>query len=55
MLSRLFSLGLESALLLALVDLAHLGEELAKLPVSVVVVVVNYLTGRLIYKGGKGG
>ena len=54
-LSRLFSLGLESALLLALVDLAHLGEELAKLPVSVVVVVVNYLTGRLIYKGGKGG
>ena len=51
--SRLFSLGLESALLLALVDLARWDEDLAKLPVAVVVVVVNYLTGRLVYRGGQ--
>jgi putative flippase GtrA len=51
-LSRLFSLGLESALLLGLVDFLHLDENLAKILVAVVVVVVNYLTGRLVYKGG---
>ena len=51
--SRLFSLGLESALLLALVDLARWDEDLAKLPVAAVVVVVNYLTGRLVYRGGQ--
>lgn len=47
--SRLFSLGLESALLWALVDLLVMGANLAKLPVAVVVVVVNYLTGFLVY------
>ena len=52
-LSRLFSLILESALLFALVDLAGMEENLAKLPVAVVVVVVNYGTGRLVYRGGK--
>ena len=52
-LSRLFSLGLETALLFLLVGLGHLGENLAKLLVAVVVVVVNYWTGRLVYKGGK--
>ena len=51
-LSRLFSLGLESVLLLGLVDLMHVGQNLAKILVAVVVVVVNYLTGRLVYKGG---
>ena len=51
--SRLFSLGLESALLWVLVDLLGLGENLAKLPVAVVVVVVNYLTGFLVYGRGK--
>ena len=48
--SRLFSLGLETALLFLLVDLLHLDELAAKLPVAVLVVVVNYLTGRLVFK-----
>lgn len=49
-LSRLFSLGLETLLLFLMVDLAHLGKNGSKLIVAVVVVVINYLTGLLVYK-----
>lgn len=48
-LSRLFSLGLESLLLYLLVDLARVHQLLAKILVAVVVVVVNYITGRIVY------
>ena len=48
--SRLFSLGVESVLLLVLVELAGIGELIAKLLVAVVVVVLNYLTGLLVFK-----
>lgn len=49
-LSRLFSLGLETVLLLLLVDLLTMNKMAAKLLVAVVVVVVNYLTGLLVFK-----
>lgn len=52
-LSRLFSLGLESVLLFLMVDLAHLNPNVSKLVVAVLVVIVNYLTGRLVYKRKK--
>lgn len=52
-LSRLFSLGLESLLLFLMVDLAQIGPYVAKLLVAVVVVIVNYLTGRLVYRKGR--
>ena len=48
--SRLFSLGLETALLFVLVDLLRADKLIAKLAVAVVVVVVNYLTGLLVFK-----
>ena len=51
--SRLFSLGLESGMLYLLVELARLGVYPAKLLTAVVVVVVNYLTGLLVYGRGK--
>ena len=49
-LSRVFSLGLESLLLLVMVDWMHVGQNVAKIITAVVVVVVNYLTGLLVYK-----
>lgn len=49
-LSRLFSLGLEALLLALMVELLHLDEFIAKLVVSVVTIVVNYLTGKLVFK-----
>lgn len=52
--SRLFSLGLETALLFLLVDLLKADKMVAKLLVAVLVVVVNYLTGLLVFKGKKG-
>lgn len=52
--SRLFSLGLETLLLLLMVELGHVEQNLAKLLVAVVTVVVNYFTGKLVYKGKKG-
>ena len=52
-LSRLFSLGLESLLLFLMVDLASLDQNVSKLLVAVLVVIVNYLTGRLVYKRKK--
>lgn len=52
-LSRLFSLGLETVLLMLLVDLLHVDKMVAKLGVAVLVVVVNYLTGLLVFKRKK--
>ena len=49
-LSRLFSLALEAALLFLTVELFHLDELIAKVAVSVVTIVVNYLTGKLVFK-----
>lgn len=51
-LSRLFSLALESLLLILSVEMLGVGQNLAKILVAVVVVVVNYLTGLLVYKRG---
>lgn len=52
--SRLFSLGLETLLLFVLVDLLHMDKLIAKLAVAVLVVVVNYLTGLLVFKRKRG-
>ena len=52
-LSRLFSLGLETLSLMLLVDLLHMDQMVAKLLVAVMVVIVNYLTGRLVFKRKK--
>lgn len=52
--SRLFSLGLETLLLFVLVDLLHGDKLIAKLAVAVIVVIVNYLTGLLVFKRKKG-
>ena len=41
-------------LLMLLVDLLHVDKLAAKLLVAVVVVVVNYLTGLLVFKRKKG-
>ncbi len=49
-LSRLFSLGLETVMLFVMVECLGAGKILAKLLAAVVVVVVNYLTGLLVYK-----
>ena len=49
-LSRLFSLGLETALLFLLVDRLQIDELAAKIPVAALVIVVNYLTGLLVFK-----
>lgn len=51
-LSRVFTLGLETVLLALMVEWLGCGEYLAKIVVGVVVVVVNYLTGLLVYKKG---
>ena len=49
-LSRVFSLVLEALLLHIMVEMLHLDEFIAKLAVSVVTIVVNYLTGKLVFK-----
>ena len=49
-LSRVFSLVLEALLLALMVEILHLDKLLAKLAVSVVTIVVNYLTGKLVFK-----
>lgn len=48
--SRVFSLGVETALLFVMVELLSIGQNWAKIAVAVVVVVLNYLTGLLVYK-----
>lgn len=49
-LSRVFSLVLEALLLALMVELFHLDKFIAKLVVSVVTIVVNYLTGKLVFQ-----
>ena len=51
--SRLFSLGVETLCLFLLVDLLRMDKMVAKLLVAVLVVVVNYLTGLLVFKHKK--
>lgn len=52
-LSRLFSLGVETLLLLLFVSWLGLDELLVKLVVQVLVVVMNYITGRFVFKRKK--
>ena len=52
--SRVFSLGLETVLLFVLVSWLGAGKMAAKLLVAVLVVIVNYLTGLLVFKRKKG-
>ena len=46
--SRLFSGAVETALLWLLVDVICLSENIAKFPVAVLTVVLNYVTGKMI-------
>ena len=46
--SRLFSGAVETALLWLLVDVITLSEGIAKFPVAVLTVILNYVTGKLI-------
>lgn len=46
--SRLFSGAVETALLWLLVDVITIPENIAKLPVAVLTVVLNYITGKLL-------
>lgn len=52
-LSRLFSLGVETLLLLLFVTFLHFDELVVKLVVAVLVVVLNYITGRFVFKHKK--
>ena len=45
---RLLSLGLETFLLWLMVDIAHIGEGIAKIPVSVLTVIINYVASKLL-------
>lgn len=49
-LSRLFSLGVETLLLLLFVSWLSFDELLVKLAVQVLVIVLNYITGRFVFK-----
>lgn len=51
--SRVFSLGLETVLLFFFVNLWGVGQYLSKILVSIVVVIINYWTGLLVYKKGR--
>ncbi len=53
-LSRVFSLGLETLSLFLLVSFLGAGEMAAKLLTAVLIVIVNYLTGLLVFKHKKG-
>jgi len=46
--SRLFSFFVETALLWLMVDVLLLSEKISKIPVAVLTVVLNYITGKLI-------
>lgn len=46
--SRIFSGAVETALLWLLVDIITVPESIAKIPVAVLTVVLNYITGKLI-------
>ncbi len=47
-LSRLFSFGVETILLFLMVDVASISEGIAKIPVAVLTVILNYATGKLL-------
>lgn len=47
-LSRLFSFGIETLLLWLMVDVASVSETIAKIPVAVLTVILNYITGKLL-------
>ncbi|NLA86856.1 MAG: GtrA family protein, partial [Clostridiales bacterium] len=51
--TRLFSLGVETLILFLMVDLGHINELLSKVIVTVVVVVMNYLTGLMVFRRKK--
>ena len=53
-LSRLFSFGVETLLLYLMVDVAAIGEGIAKIPVAVITVVLNYITGKWMVFRRKG-
>lgn len=53
-LSRLFSFGVETLLLFLMVDVAAISEGVAKIPVAVLTVVLNYITGKLMVFRKKG-
>ena len=46
--SRLFSFGVETLLLYLMVDVASVSEGIAKIPVAVLTVILNYVTGKLL-------
>lgn len=46
--SRLFSFGVETLLLWLMVDVGGISEIFAKIPVAVITVVLNYVTGKLL-------
>ncbi len=48
--SRLFSLGLETLILFLMVDMGHMNELISKIIVTVLVIIVNYLTGLLVFR-----
>ncbi len=53
-LSRLFSFGVETLLLWLMVDVASISEGIAKIPVAVLTVILNYITGKLlVFRKGK--
>lgn len=47
-LSRLFSFGVETLLLWLMVDVGSVSEAIAKIPVAVLTVILNYITGKLL-------
>lgn len=50
-LSRLFSFGVETLLLFLMVDVASISEGIAKIPVAVLTVILNYITGKwMVFK-----
>lgn len=53
-LSRVFSLGVQTALIWLFVDVVHMSEWLVKLPVAVVIVLLNYVTSKLAVFTKKG-
>ena len=53
-LSRIFSFGVETLLLILMVDVANIREGIAKIPVAVITVVLNYVTGKLMVFRKKG-
>lgn len=53
-LSRLFSGAIETLLLYLMVDLLTISDTIAKIPVAVLTVILNYVTGKLLVFRKKG-